>query len=126
METGSSERPGVETRRLQRSQRFPVSGSTLMQDNTESGSCTSNSNLFRGRDVVRCLVVIHQLSSYWAFFPLTRTQFGNVSSPREAACCFALSRRFSILVVLLFRLGREDDAWSIGEDHTCWAWDSDW
>lgn len=48
-------------------------------------------------------------------------QFGKVSSPREAACCFARSRRFSMLVVLLFRLGREEDAWRIGEDHTCWA-----
>lgn len=54
------------------------------------------------------------LTHYWL-----GAQFGKVSSPREAACCFARSRRFSMLVVLLFRLGREEEACRIGEDHTC-------
>lgn len=47
------------------------------------------------------------------------SQLGRVSSPRDAACCFARSLRFSILVVLLFRLGRELEACRIGEDQTC-------
>lgn len=47
------------------------------------------------------------------------SQLGRVSSPRDAACCFARSRRFSILVVLLFRLGRELEACRMGEDQTC-------
>lgn len=46
-------------------------------------------------------------------------QLGRVSSPRDAACCFARSRRFSMLVVLLFRLGRELEACRMGEDQTC-------
>ena len=47
------------------------------------------------------------------------SQLGRVSSPRDAACCFARSLRFSILVVLLFRLGRELEACRMGEDQTC-------
>lgn len=53
--------------------------------------------------------------------PVTRTQLGKVSRPSEAACCLALSLKFSILVVLLLRLGRAPEVCSMGEDQTCWA-----
>lgn len=55
-------------------------------------------------------------------------QLGSVSNPSEAACCLALMRRFSMLVVLLLRLpGRLPGAdCSNGLFHTCWAWDRVW
>lgn len=51
------------------------------------------------------------------------TQLDIVSSPSEAACCFALRRRFSMLVVLLLWLVRPPaaDACRSGLFHTCWA-----
>lgn len=55
----------------------------------------------------------------WALVAHLAVQLGRVSSPRDAACCFARSLRFSILVVLLFRLGRELEACRMGEDQTC-------
>lgn len=46
-------------------------------------------------------------------------QLGSVSRPSDAACCLARSRRFSMLVVLLLRLGRPPEAWSSGLFQTC-------
>lgn len=51
------------------------------------------------------------------------SQLGSVSSPREAACCLARSRRFSMLVVLLFRAAEAGaraagGAGSSGDPHT--------
>lgn len=65
----------------------------------------------------------------------TSSQLGRVSSPREAACCLARSRRFSMLVVLLFRVAEAGarpagGAGSSGDPHTPWwaaaAADKDW
>lgn len=63
------------------------------------------------------------------------SQLGSVSSPREAACCLARKRRFSMLVVLLFRAAEAGarpvgGAGSNGVPHTPWwaaaAADRDW
>lgn len=57
-----------------------------------------------------------------------KLQLGSVSNPSEAACCLALRRRFSMLVVLLLRLpGRlPGAACNSGLFHTCWACDRVW
>ncbi|TNN69257.1 hypothetical protein EYF80_020574 [Liparis tanakae] len=56
--------------------------------------------------------------------PPLELQLGSVSNPSEAACCLALRRRFSMLVVLLLRL--PGGACISGLFHTCWACDRLW